>query len=89
MCQVKKIMRKERETINNPDELNKLLQRNNPLVWIILGVVLILLVAFFVWACTTTLEANVPVYDAANSSDTGEVQTVVKEVRPIDFLLNN
>lgn len=82
-------MKKERETINNPDELNKLLQRNNPLVWIILGVVLIILIAFFVWACTTTLEANVPVYDAVNTGDSGEVTTVVKEVKPIDFLLDN
>lgn len=82
-------MRKERETINNPDELNKLLQRNNPFVWIILGVVLILLIAFFVWACTTTLQANVPVYDAVSSSASDEVQTVVKEIRPIDFLLGN
>ena len=82
-------MKRERETINNPDELNKLLQRNNPLVWIILGVVLIALIAFFVWACTTTLEVNVPVYDAVSSDISGEVTTVVKEVRPIDFLLNN
>ncbi len=82
-------MRKERETINNPDELNKLLQRNNPLVWIILGIVLIALIAFFVWACTTTLEANVPVYESATSTDQSEVTTVVKEIRPIDFLLGN
>ncbi len=82
-------MKRERETINNPDELNKLLQRNNPLVWIILGVVLIALIAFFVWACTTTLEVNVPVYDAVSSDTSREVTTVVKEVRPIDFLLNN
>ena len=82
-------MKKENDTINNPNELNKLLQKNSPLVWIILGVVLLVLIAFFVWACITTLEVNVPVYDAVSNGTQGEVQTVVKEVRPIDFLLGN
>lgn len=72
-------MKKKNQNITNPDELNKILQRTNPLVWIVLGIVLVLLIALFVWATVTTLEANTIV----------DGNIVVKEIRPIEFLYGN
>lgn len=53
-------MDKANQSINNPDELNKILQKTNPLVWITLAVVLILLAMLYAWAFVTTLEIKVP-----------------------------
>ena len=72
-------MSKKNQSINNPDELNKILQKTNPLVWIVLGIVLIMLIALFVWAVFTTLDVNVLV--------NGEM--VEKQIRPIEFLYGN
>ena len=129
-------MKKENQNISNPDELNKILQRTNPLVWITLGIVLLVLVLLLVWSVITTLEikthgtANVnsqvaSIYvDESKASeveigdkiyisdkegeivgvendghytssniqlDDGEYDAyiVVKEIRPIEFLLGN
>ena len=48
-------MKKQNVSISNPDEFNKRLQHTSPGTWIILGAVVAILVAFFVWACTFTL----------------------------------
>ncbi len=69
-------MSKKNQSINNPDELNKILQKTNPLVWIVLGIVLLLLVALFVWASLTTLDVNVLV----------DGELIEKQIRPIEFL---
>ncbi|HAQ51734.1 MAG TPA: hypothetical protein DCR12_03095 [Lachnospiraceae bacterium] len=69
-------MSKKNQSINNPDELNKILQKTNPLVWIVLGIVLLLLVALFVWASFTTLDVNVLV----------DGELIEKQIRPIEFL---
>ncbi len=129
-------MKKENQNISNPDELNKILQKTNPLVWITLGVVLLVLVLLLVWSVITTLEikthgtANVKSqmasiyvdeakadgidvgdkiyisdkegeivgvendghYTSSNIQlDDGEYDAyiVVKEIRPIEFLLGN
>lgn len=47
---MKKIANKEQVRISNPDELNKYLQHTNPLTWVLLGLVIALLVAFFAWS---------------------------------------
>lgn len=129
-------MKKENQNISNPDELNKILQKTNPLVWITLGIVLLVLVLLLVWSVVTTLEikthgtANVKSqmasiyvdeakadgidvgdkiyisdkegeivgvendghYTSSNIQlDDGEYDAyiVVKEIRPIEFLLGN
>ena len=129
-------MKKENQNISNPDELNKILQKTNPLVWITLGIVLLVLVLLLVWSVITTLEikthgtANVKSqmasiyvdeakadgidvgdkiyisdkegeivgvendghYTSSNIQlDDGEYDAyiVVKEIRPIEFLLGN
>ncbi len=69
-------MSKKNQSINNPDELNKILQKTNPIVWIVLGIVLLLLVALFVWASFTTLDVNVLV----------DGELIEKQIRPIEFL---
>ncbi|MBQ9457924.1 MAG: hypothetical protein IJU64_05410 [Bacilli bacterium] len=46
-------------TIASPDELNRHLQRTSWSTWIILGVVMFLLVSFFVWATFAKLPASV------------------------------
>ena len=43
-------MNKKSVSISNPDELNKHLQSSSTSTWIALGVVISLLVAFFVWS---------------------------------------
>ena len=40
-------MKRENQNISNPDELNKILQKTNPLVWVVLGIVLLVLVLLF------------------------------------------
>ncbi|MBE5898584.1 MAG: hypothetical protein E7279_03190 [Lachnospiraceae bacterium] len=129
-------MKKENQNISNPDELNKILQKTNPLVWITLGIVLLVLVLLLAWSVITTLEikthgtANVKSqmasiyvdeakadgidvgdkiyisgkegeivgvendghYTSSNIQlDDGEYDAyiVVKEIRPIEFLLGN
>lgn len=43
-------MKKEQTSVSNPDELNKYLQRSSFVVWLILGIVASILIAFFVWS---------------------------------------
>ena len=43
-------MMKENVSISNPDELNKHLQSSSHFTWAILGVVVAMLLAFFVWS---------------------------------------
>ena len=52
-------MKRENQNISNPDELNKILQKTNPLVWVVLGIVLLVLVLLFAWSIVTTLEVKV------------------------------
>lgn len=129
-------MKKENQNISNPDELNKILQKTNPIVWVTLGVVLLVLILLFAWSIVTTLEvrvhgnanvksqvatvyveetetSNVEIGDkiyisdkdceivnaesdghytsSAIQLDDGEYDAyiVVKEIRPIEFLLGN
>ena len=43
-------MKKERASVSNPDELNKYLQKSSFAVWFILGIVVSILLSFFVWS---------------------------------------
>ena len=43
-------MKKEEIKISSPDELNKHIQQTSPITWILLGMTIILLVAFFAWS---------------------------------------
>jgi hypothetical protein len=124
------------EKISDPGELDKILKRTNPVVWIVLGMIIILLIVFFLWTFFTTLEVKVHLdADIFNSrvvattddtnidrlsvgqkayiggmtgivaakEDDGRIIisdmpldngsydcfVVVKEIKPIEFLLNN
>ena len=48
-------MKQKNPSIANPDELNKHLQHSSPFTWVILGVVIALLVAFFTWSALGTV----------------------------------
>ena len=52
-------MKRENQSISNPDELNKILQRTNPIVWVTLGIVLLVLVLLVAWSIFTTLEVKI------------------------------
>ena len=43
-------MKKKAQTISNPEELNKYLQRTSPSTWIVLGLIVTILLGFFVWS---------------------------------------
>ena len=43
-------MKKQDVRISNPEELNKHLQHSSPVTWIILGVSIAILIAFFAWS---------------------------------------
>lgn len=120
--------------ISNPEELDKILQKTNPLVWVVLGALIVLLLNFFAWTIMTTLEikvslkaqvSNEKVTAYANAQDIDKIKAgqkvymqdmegetlsvesdgkvilsefpikdgeydcyvVVREVKPIDFLL--
>ncbi len=75
-------MRRENQNISNPDELNKILQKTNPIVWVILGIVLLVLVSLCVWAILTTLE--VKVHGTANvTSQVASVQVSEEDVSKV------
>lgn len=75
-------MRRENQNISNPDELNKILQKTNPIVWVILGIVLLVLVSLCVWAILTTLE--VKVHGTANvTSQVASVQVNEEDVSKV------
>ncbi len=75
-------MRRENQNISNPDELNKILQKTNPIVWVILGIVLLVLVSLCVWAILTTLE--VKVHGTANvTSQVASIQVNEEDVSKV------
>lgn len=52
-------MKKKQQSISSPDELNKALQYTSPLTWIILGLSICALVAFFVWSSIYKLKIKI------------------------------
>lgn len=44
-------MKKENVSISSPDELDKHLQSSSPIIWIVLGAVIMTMLGFFVWSC--------------------------------------
>jgi len=45
--------------ISGPEELDKILKKTNPLVWVILGIVILFLFNLFLWGFLATLEQKV------------------------------
>lgn len=43
-------MKKNKANISGPEELNKHLQKNSPMTWIVLFLVIVILIGFFVWS---------------------------------------
>ena len=43
-------MKKHKSNISSPEELNKHLQKNSPMTWIVLFLVIAILLGFFVWS---------------------------------------
>ena len=43
-------MKKEKNKISSPDELNKNLTYNSPITWVVLGAVIVALIGFFAWS---------------------------------------
>ena len=70
-------MKKNKVNVTNPDELNKYLQHTNPLTWIILGLVLCMLSAFFAWSAIYKIEYKKLLGDA--SVNNGEATLVIDE----------
>lgn len=52
-------MSKKQVAISNPDDLNKTLSYSSPATWITLGVVIIILVGFFVWSFIYKIQVKV------------------------------
>ena len=125
----------ENKRISGPEELDKILKKTNPMVWVILGIVITCLLNLILWAFLATLEqkvslpakvsdTNVSVYADENNLDKlavgqkvyigdkeaevlsvgedGKVEisrvpiadgeydcyVVIRQIRPISFLLN-
>lgn len=51
--------KKVNKNISGPEELDKILKRTNPVVWIVLGVHILLLLNFFLWTIFATIEQKV------------------------------
>lgn len=69
-------MKKERARVSNPDELNKYLQKSSFVVWFILGIVVSILLSFFVWSMI--YKVKVKISGLADVSS-GEVTLHVEE----------
>lgn len=69
-------MKKERASVSNPDELNKYLQKSSFVVWFILGIVVSILLSFFVWSMI--YKVKVKISGLADISS-GEVTLHVEE----------
>ncbi len=69
-------MKKERANVSNPDELNKYLQKSSFAVWFILGIVVSILLSFFVWSMI--YKVKVKISGLADISS-GEVTLHVEE----------
>ena len=69
-------MKKERASVSNPDELNKYLQKSSFAVWFILGIVISILLSFFVWSMI--YKVKVKISGLADISS-GEVTLHVEE----------
>ena len=69
-------MKKERASVSNPDELNKYLQKSSFAVWFILGIVVSILLSFFVWSMI--FKVKVKISGLADISS-GEVTLHVEE----------
>ena len=69
-------MKKERARVSNPDELNKYLQKSSFAVWFILGIVVSILLSFFVWSMI--YKVKVKISGLADVSS-GEVTLHVEE----------
>lgn len=69
-------MKKTVKSISNPDELNKNLQYTSPFTWIILGVSVLALVAFFVWS--SIYKIKVKIFGDASIKD-GQVVLLIDE----------
>ena len=52
-------MKKTVKKISSPDELNKTLQYTSPFTWIILGISILFLAAFFSWASLYKLKVKI------------------------------
>ena len=52
-------MKKEKITISSPDDLNKHLQHTSPATWIVLGLSIAVMVAFFAWSMLAKLTIKV------------------------------
>lgn len=62
-------MSKKQVTISNPDDLNKTLSYSSPATWITLGVVIIILVGFFVWSFIYKIQVKVTGKATINSGN--------------------
>lgn len=51
--------KKVNKNISGPEELDKILKRTNPVVWIVLGAHILLLLNFFLWTVLATIEQKV------------------------------
>ena len=51
--------KKVNKNISGPEELDKILKRTNPVVWIVLGAHILLLLIFFLWTILATIEQKV------------------------------
>lgn len=75
-------MRKSNINISNPDELNKHLQHSSPVVWVVLGLVIAILAAFFAWSLLFKIKIKL----SGSASITGGVATLHVEEQSLDKL---
>ena len=82
---------KVRKRISTPEKLNEHLQATSPITWILLGVIILCLVGFFVWAMvaniTYKLEGSVSVVDGVISINYDENKK--EEIKPNQKIIIN
>ena len=69
-------MKKKEIKISNPDDFNKHLQHTSPATWAVLGVIVSILICFFVWSCV--YKVSIKLRGLADISS-GEVTLHIKD----------
>lgn len=70
--------KKSIERISSPEEIDEYMRVTTPSMWLVLGAVVLLLLAIFVWSITGRIEDTI--------ETNGQVKT--QEIAPIELLLN-
>ena len=66
------------QRISSPEEIDEYMKVTSPSMWFVLGAVIFLLLAIFVWSITGRIEEQIVI----------DGQVKIQEIAPIELLLN-